>query len=74
MRTPMRQGVGRVAPVAMILHPHPSAGGTMNNRIVQELYEATQEDLLQEMARIYPRPDAAKPAPPQPMARPKRAL
>ena len=23
------------APVAMILHPHPQAGGTMNNRIVQ---------------------------------------
>ena len=27
------------APVAMILHPHPQAGGTMNNRIVQELYK-----------------------------------
>ena len=30
------------APVAMILHPHPSAGGTMNNRIVQELYKTFQ--------------------------------
>jgi alpha/beta superfamily hydrolase len=27
------------APVAMILHPHPSAGGTMNNAIVQQLYK-----------------------------------
>ena len=27
------------APVAMILHPHPQSGGTMNNRIVQELYK-----------------------------------
>jgi hypothetical protein len=27
------------APVAMILHPHPQAMGTMNNRIVQALYQ-----------------------------------
>ena len=27
------------APVAMILHPHPQGGGTMNNRIVQQLYQ-----------------------------------
>src|ERR1700744_5540066 len=27
------------APVAMILHPHPQAGGTMNNRLVEELYK-----------------------------------
>jgi alpha/beta superfamily hydrolase len=27
------------APVALILHPHPQAGGTMNNRIVQALYQ-----------------------------------
>jgi len=27
------------APVAMILHPHPQSGGTMNNRIVQSLYQ-----------------------------------
>ena len=30
------------APVAMILHPHPNAGGTMNNRIVQEVYKTFQ--------------------------------
>ncbi|MFM9829549.1 MAG: alpha/beta hydrolase, partial [Sphingomonas sp.] len=30
------------APVAMILHPHPNAGGTMNNRMVQELYKTFQ--------------------------------
>ena len=27
------------APVALILHPHPMGGGTMNNRIVQALYQ-----------------------------------
>ena len=27
------------APVAMILHSHPQAGGTMNNKIVQLLYQ-----------------------------------
>ena len=27
------------APVAMILHPHPNANGTMNNKIVQLLYQ-----------------------------------
>lgn len=27
------------APVAMILHPHPQGGGTMNNAIVQSLYK-----------------------------------
>lgn len=27
------------APVAMILHPHPQGGGTMNNAIVQALYK-----------------------------------
>ena len=30
------------APVAMILHPHPSSGGTMNNRMVMELYKTFQ--------------------------------
>jgi alpha/beta superfamily hydrolase len=28
------------APVALILHPHPQYGGTMNNRIVYEAYNA----------------------------------
>jgi alpha/beta superfamily hydrolase len=28
------------APIAMILHPHPQAGGTMNDRITQALYRA----------------------------------
>lgn len=27
------------APVALILHPHPQGGGTMNNHIVQSLYQ-----------------------------------
>src|SRR3546814_10465942 len=30
------------APVAMILHPHPASGGTMNNRMVIELYKTFQ--------------------------------
>ncbi|MCB2057864.1 MAG: alpha/beta hydrolase, partial [Novosphingobium sp.] len=30
------------APVAMILHPHPQAGGTMNDRITQALYKTFQ--------------------------------
>lgn len=28
------------APVAMILHPHPQAGGTMNDRITQAMYKS----------------------------------
>ncbi len=28
------------APLAIILHPHPQLGGTMNNRIVYEIYHA----------------------------------
>lgn len=28
------------APVALILHPHPQGGGTMNNKIVYNLYQA----------------------------------
>ncbi len=30
------------APVAMILHPHPQAGGTMNDRITQALFKTFQ--------------------------------
>lgn len=30
------------APVAMILHPHPAAGGTMNERITQALFKTFQ--------------------------------
>src|SRR3546814_133758 len=30
------------APVAMILHPHPQGGGTMNDRITQALYKTFQ--------------------------------
>ena len=26
------------SPVAIVLHPHPQYGGTMNNRIVQQMY------------------------------------
>ena len=28
------------APVALLLHPHPQHGGTMNNRLVYILYQA----------------------------------
>jgi len=30
------------APVALILHPHPQFGGTMNNQVVYHLYYAFQ--------------------------------
>src|SRR3546814_5966475 len=30
------------APVAMILHPHPQGGGTMNDRMTQALYKTIQ--------------------------------
>ena len=32
------QNTNRGAPVALVLHPHPQYGGTMNNRIVYETY------------------------------------
>ena len=28
------------APVALILHPHPQGGGTMNDRITQAMYKS----------------------------------
>lgn len=31
------------APLAMILHPHPEHGGTMNNRIVYTMYQAMRQ-------------------------------
>jgi hypothetical protein len=31
------------APIAVILHPHPQHGGTMNNKIVYTLYQAFQK-------------------------------
>lgn len=33
-----QRGKGENAPVALILHPHPMFGGTMNNRATYELY------------------------------------
>ena len=33
----------RGAPIAIILHPHPQFGGTMNNQIVYNLYYAFAE-------------------------------
>jgi hypothetical protein len=33
-----QKGKGEATPVALILHPHPQFGGTMNNRICFELY------------------------------------
>src|SRR6201989_2009879 len=33
----------RGAPIAVILHPHPQFGGTMNNQIVYNLYYAFAE-------------------------------
>jgi uncharacterized protein len=33
-----QQGDGPTAPAALILHPHPQYGGTMNNKVVYHLY------------------------------------
>jgi alpha/beta superfamily hydrolase len=33
-------GRSRNAPIAIILHPHPQFGGTMNNPVVYQLYYA----------------------------------
>ena len=37
------QSTTRGAPLAIILHPHPQFGGTMNNQIVYNLYYAFAE-------------------------------
>jgi alpha/beta superfamily hydrolase len=34
-----QHGIGSSAPLALILHPHPLHGGTMNNRVVFHLYQ-----------------------------------
>ncbi len=34
-----RQGAGSNPPVALVLHPHPPYGGTMNNRVVYALHQ-----------------------------------
>jgi len=34
-----QHGSGSTAPLALILHPHPLHGGTMNNRVVFHLYQ-----------------------------------
>ena len=31
------------APIAIVLHPHPRFGGTMNNKIVYNLYQSFVE-------------------------------
>lgn len=33
-------GSDETAPIALFLHPHPQHGGTMNNRVVYEMYHA----------------------------------
>ena len=33
----------RNAPIAILLHPHPQFGGTMNNQIVYQMYYAFAE-------------------------------
>ena len=32
------------SPVAIVLHPHPQYGGTMNNKIVQLMYNIFQKN------------------------------
>ena len=43
------------APVAMILHPHPEGGGTMNDRIVQRLLQDLRRQGLCDAAVQFPR-------------------
>jgi alpha/beta superfamily hydrolase len=33
-----QQGKGANAPIALLLHPHPQFGGTMNNKVVYQMY------------------------------------
>jgi alpha/beta superfamily hydrolase len=35
-----QQGEGPSAPIALMLHPHPQHGGTMNNKVIYTLYHA----------------------------------
>lgn len=35
-----RHGLVRNAPVALVLHPHPRHGGTMNNKVVYNLFQS----------------------------------
>ncbi|RMF71035.1 MAG: alpha/beta fold hydrolase [Alphaproteobacteria bacterium] len=35
----LQQGRSRNAPLAIVLHPHPQYGGTMNNKVVYHLYQ-----------------------------------
>ena len=43
------------APVALILHPHPLHGGTMNNRITYSMYQAFQKLGCSVMRFQFPR-------------------
>ena len=43
------------APIAIILHPHPQFGGTMNNRVVYNLHYAFHEHGLHRAAVQFPR-------------------
>ena len=33
-----QHGEGNTAPIALMLHPHPQHGGTMNNKVIYALY------------------------------------
>jgi hypothetical protein len=35
-----RHGTARNAPIALVLHPHPRHGGTMNNKVVYHLFQS----------------------------------
>src|SRR5215831_20511909 len=38
-----QHGEGSTAPIALMLHPHPQHGGTMNNKVIYALYHAYAE-------------------------------
>ena len=48
-------GQGQRAPMALLLHPHPQHGGTMNNKVVYTLYPCLRARRLFRPALQFPR-------------------
>ena len=48
------------APIALILHPHPQHGGTMNNKVVYNLYHSFTRQASRSCASTFAASGAAK--------------
>ena len=46
---------GGTAPMALVLHPHPLHGGTMNNKVVYTLYQTLCAPRVFDAALQFPR-------------------